>query len=83
MGDVLDTLRQECHPLLATWGRGRKTVQRIIVVQNKGGGNRWTWAGDNGQGGGGAYASRAETILAVFSELSAESLARIRWIQIR
>lgn len=80
---ITNTLRDECHPLLITWGNGLKIESRIIIVQNKGGGDRWTWASNHGQSGGGAYPNEAEAILAAFSTLSAECLARIGWIDFR
>ena len=83
VGNVEDVLRDDCHPLLMTWGAGRATERRVIVVQNEGGGGRWTWAGNHGQSGGGGFPDKAETILAAFATMSVESLSRIRWIEIR
>jgi hypothetical protein len=72
-------LKTECHPLLRTWGTGKRGGRRIIVIYDDAV-RRWTWAGDNGQGGGGTYATREDAILAGLASLSPELLRRIRRI---
>lgn len=81
--EILDILHEEAHPLLMSWGNGTIPERRLIVVRNRGGGDRWTWAGNSGQTGGGAYPDRAEAILGALSRMTPYALETLTWIEIR
>lgn len=82
--ELLGVLLHQCHPALRRWWGGYdlpgRQAARLIVLFD---GRRWVYHRNDGQGGGGAYPTRAEALLAAVAEMSIEQRSQLRWIEIR